>query len=221
MIQCTTMKKEIDLFIFDLDGTLLDSKDGIVDAVLKTAEDFGCPLQSREAIVSYIGTGIEDLMHLSTGITDPARLEQSIIHLKKVYNKIGDRRASLYPKVLDVLDFFRDKKMVILTNRQYDIAKCSVDFFNIGAYFLEIVGGDDLSCKKPSGCPIVKLLERHAVRKDRALMVGDMVIDVEAGKDAGVHTCAITWGLGNHADIHAAEPDFIIDDIEELKEIVV
>lgn len=84
----------------------------------------------------------------------------------------------------------------------------------------DLVGGDDTGCLKPMACPLDKGLDRlHDGARD-ALMVGDMMVDVEAGRTAGVHTCAVAYGIGILEDLKAVGPDFIIGDIREFKDII-
>ena len=88
-------------------------------------------------------------------------------------------------------------------------------------YFEDIIGGDDAGCMKPSACPLDRVIRGFDIRdKEKVMMVGDMDIDVLAGKNAGVKTCAVTYGIGKREDIVKAAPDYIIDDFIELKRII-
>ena len=93
---------------------------------------------------------------------------------------------------------------------------------NLGIYdyFEEILGGDDTGCIKPSPCPMDKIIDKFNIDKSKAIVVGDMAIDILAGKNTGVMTCAVTYGIGKKEDILKARPDYIIDDIRKLKGII-
>ncbi|MCD5383486.1 HAD-IA family hydrolase [candidate division WOR-3 bacterium] len=87
-------------------------------------------------------------------------------------------------------------------------------------YFEDIVGGDDIGCAKPSPCPLDKIIHSLNINKGEAIIVGDMDIDILAGRKADIITCAVTYGIGKKEDIIKANPDFIIDDIMKLKDIM-
>jgi len=91
----------------------------------------------------------------------------------------------------------------------------------IAAYFKNVIGDDNTSCLKPSRCQFDRLFEKTTVKdKGKVLMVGDMDIDVLAGRASGIVTCAVTYGIGKRQDIERAMPDYIIDDISQLKKII-
>ena len=126
----------------------------------------------------------------------------------------------LYPYVQKVLEHFKDKKKIIITNRNYEFAVLALKATNISDYFDDIIGGDDIGCVKPSACPLDRAMHRLDINKEKTIIVGDMDIDILTGKSAGITTCAVTYGIGRKEDILKAKPDFIIDDIAKLREIV-
>ena len=87
-------------------------------------------------------------------------------------------------------------------------------------YFEDILGADDVECMKPSACPLDITVKRFNISKERTMIVGDMDIDILAGKKAGIWTCAVTYGIGEKAKIIKAKPDYIIDSLLKLKEII-
>ena len=126
----------------------------------------------------------------------------------------------LYPGVLETLEYFKNKRKIIITNRNYDFAIITLKALGISEYFEEIIGGDDIGCMKPASCPIDKSMHKLAIDKERAIMIGDMDIDVLAGRGSGMATCAVTYGIGKKEDILEANPDYIIDNILQLKGII-
>jgi phosphoglycolate phosphatase-like HAD superfamily hydrolase len=83
--------------------------------------------------------------------------------------------------------------------------------------FKEIIGGDKSTSLKPDPAQVLELLHKYQVNKNRALFVGDMVIDVETGKNAGIHTCAVTYGFESVAKLKASLPEILVNNITELK----
>ena len=212
--------KYIDLIIFDLDGTLVDSRDDIANAVNFTLKKIGLKEKSISEISSYIGTGIEDLIGKSLGNKQEVLLTRALSVFEKYYRKHSTDNSVLYPNVKEILEYFKNKRKVIVTNRNYGFALIALNKLGIYDYFENVVGGDDIGCMKPSSCPLDRSMNRLNTNKEEAIIVGDMDIDIVAGKKAGIITCGVTYGIGKKEDIIKAKPDFIIDDIIDLKDII-
>lgn len=212
--------KYIDLIIFDLDGTLVDSRDDIANAVNFTLKKIGLKEKSISEISSYIGTGIEDLIGKSLGNKQEVLLTRALSVFEKYYRKHSIDNSVLYPNVKEILEYFKNKRKVIVTNRNYEFALIALNKLGIYDYFEHVVGGDDIGCMKPSSCPLDRSMNRLNTNKEEAIIVGDMDIDIVAGKKAGIITCGVTYGIGKKEDIIKAKPDFIIDDIIDLKNII-
>ena len=100
------------------------------------------------------------------------------------------------------------------------LADITLKGLGIRDYFENIFGGDDENCLKPSACVLEPIFSELHIDISNTLMVGDMAIDVETGKNAGAKTCWVTYGLGKAEDMKDLKPDYVIDDIMELKDIV-
>jgi phosphoglycolate phosphatase len=100
------------------------------------------------------------------------------------------------------------------------MAEITLKEFDILKYFKDVIGGDSDDCLKPSPCPLNKALEYFKEKRDKSLIVGDMPVDIKTGKNAGIITCAVTYGVGEKEDIIKSKPDYIINDLIELKEII-
>lgn len=212
--------KPIELIIFDLDGTLVDSRKDIANAVNYTLRKLNRKEKSLAEITSYIGTGLEDLIRKSVGQARNSFFTKALYIFQEYYRQHSTDNSSLYPGVIEILEYFKNKRKVIITNRKYEFAVLTLRVLEINGYFEDILGGDDLGCVKPSSCPLDKTLNRWKMNKEKTIMVGDMDIDILAGKRSGMSTCAVTYGIGKKDDILKAKPDYIIDSILELKEII-
>lgn len=210
----------IDLIIFDLDGTLVDSKDDIVNAVNYTLRRHGLKEKKPAEIVSYIGTGSRELLRKSMDNAVGASLDDVLSTFTGYSIKHCADRSVLYPHVKETLEYFCDKKKTVVTNRIRDSAERLLGALGVRGYFDLIAGGDNINCLKPSPCPLDLMINKLDADKRRVIIVGDMEIDISAGRNADILTCAVTYGLGNKEDILKARPDFVIDDMIELKEII-
>jgi len=212
--------KYIDLIIFDLDGTLVDSREDMANAVNFTLKQIGLREKNISEISSYIGKGIEDLIRGSLGNKQEALLKRALSIFVEYYRKHSTDTTVLYPNVKEILEYFKNKRKTIVTNRNYEFALTTLNKLGIRDYFEDIVGGDDIGCMKPSSCPLDRSMGRLNADKEKAIIVGDMDIDIVAGKKAGIITCGVTYGMGKKEDIIKAKPDFIIDDIIDLNKII-
>ncbi|MBI4974359.1 MAG: HAD-IA family hydrolase, partial [Candidatus Omnitrophica bacterium] len=173
-----------------------------------------------DRIVSYIGTGVRDLMRKSLGSSNSAISDEAVEIFSRYYVKHSADRSKLYPHVKEVLNYFKDKRKFVVTNRFRKFADMTLKELGIRRYFEDIVGGDDESCMKPSRCVLDRMFSRLGIDRKRAMIVGDMVIDIKTGKNSGMATSWVTYGLGKRKDLRNLKPDYIIDDIMELKEII-
>ncbi|MBD3296029.1 MAG: HAD hydrolase-like protein [Candidatus Omnitrophica bacterium] len=166
-----------------------------------------------------MGTGVRDLIRKSLGDpVDMRLLERGIEIYSRRFSEHFADNTTIYPNVKKVLDHFRDKTMVVTTNRRTVLTEGTLDKFGISGYFDRVIGGDDDDCLKPSACPLKKALGEHDPA--RAILVGDMDLDIRSGKEAGMITCAVTYGIGSREDLERARPRHFIDDIIQLIDII-
>ncbi len=206
----------VDLLMFDLDGTLVDSREAIVDAVNYTLKELGRPERPGAEIVSFIGTGTSELLKkagLKGAIEDGVRIFTGYFRLN------SNRKSRLYPEVKETLNYFKKKRLMIITNRIESIAETTLVEMGIHDFFESIIGGDNELCLKPSPCQIERGIKKSPA--GRSLFVGDMDLDVRAGKAAGVMTCGVSYGIGKLSDIEAAGPDLLIDRLGQLRELII
>lgn len=213
-------KQYIDLIIFDLDGTLVDSRKYIANAVNFTLNHVGLKEKSRSEITFYIGQGVEDLIRKSLGNKQDALLKRALSVFEEYYRKDATGNSILYPGVQEILEYFKKKRKVMVTNRNYEFDALTLKALGIHDYFTDIIGGDNIGCMKPSSCPLDIALCRLDINEEKSIIVGDMDIDILADKKGGIVTCAVTYGIGKKEDILRAKPDFIIGNIAELKNII-
>lgn len=210
----------IDAIFFDVDGTLVDARIDIVKAINYTLRKLRLAELPFGSIVSYIGTGVKDLIKKSLGAKNSIYIDSAVKIFSEYYVKHSADQSKLYPHVKETLEYFRDKRKFILTNRFREFAAITLGELGIKDYFEDIVGGDDENCMKPSACILDKVFSGSGIERPKAMIVGDMAIDIETGRNSGIKTCWVTYGLGVKEDLKNLKPDYIIDDIIELKDII-
>ncbi|MGM0568754.1 MAG: HAD family hydrolase [Elusimicrobiota bacterium] len=206
--------KQIDAIIFDLDGTLADSKDNIVDSVNQTLKEMALPEKPHDEIASCIGSGVRELIAGALGKENRHLLDTAL----NIYSQKFSGKNKLYPHAGEILKHFQKKLIFLLTNREKEKALITLKEHGIENYFKEVMGGDNERCLKPAGCALDGVF-KWTNKRERIVIVGDMDLDIKTGKKAGIITCAVTHGIGKEEDIRNSNPDYIISDLIELKKI--
>jgi phosphoglycolate phosphatase len=210
------MKKEIELIMFDLDGTLANTGRDLANAVnyVRCHLDLA-PLDDR-LVFSHVGRGVEHLLRSSL----PERLGNQFkeimdLFLERYETHLLDATV-LYPYVTETLDYFTDKRKAVVSNKLRYLTVSILKGLGIESRFDAILGGDSVSQKKPNPEPLRQMLSSFGIQPAKAVMVGDGEADIEAGKRAGVCTCGVTYGLGSKEELIDAKPDLLLDDLHQL-----
>lgn len=212
--------KKIRLFVYDFDGTLVDSKLDIADSVNCALRDLGVRELPRETIFGYIGNGVESLLtHSLAGASASAGIQEAVEAFKKHYDRRLLDQTNFYPNCRETLDFFSHKTHAIFSNKPLRFIKRILEGLNFLHPFASIVGGDSLKSRKPDPQGLLHILETLRISPGETLMVGDSATDVETGRRAKVFTCAVTYGLGDRKSLDRARPDWIIDNFAQLREL--
>ncbi len=209
-----------DILIMDLDGTLVDSQLDIAQAVNETLDHFGQPPLELVAIKPYVGTGVRPLLELEIVQKMGRPLDELVRVFMERYraNLLG--HTYLYEGVKEALEHFRGKKKVVLTNKETTFVPPIIEGLGIHKHFLGLYGRSSFKTHKPSPEPILEICRIHGSSPERALMIGDTIVDVGAGRAAGAQTCAFLFGYGKRDDLERAQPDLILGSWSELKDHV-
>ena len=204
--------------MFDLDGTLADTGRDLADAVNYTRGRFSLGPLAEQLVYAHVGRGVEHLLKYSLVEEYPDHFHEVMrIFLARYETHLLDTTV-LYPGVQIVLDHFRGKRRVLVSNKMHRLTVAVARGLGVENQFDAILGGDSAAEKKPDPALLNLVLERFKVPAVSALIVGDGDTDIEAGKRAGVITCGVTYGLGRKDDLIAAKPDVMIDSISELRD---
>lgn len=214
-------KPYINVLIFDFDGVIIDSRDDIAGAVEYSLKHFGRPPLSRDEIISYIGWGADNLIRSCFKGCDDEVIREAISFYKKYYLDNSVKETKLYKNVEETLDFFKGKKIALVTNKPEDISLSILDKLGVADRFNIVIGPESLKKLKPDPEGILKVLDAFGEDPKKTIMIGDTYTDVEAGKAAGTYTCGVTYGIGSTEDLLKASPDYIVDDIIKLTDIII
>lgn len=212
------MKREIDLLMFDLDGTLANTGRDLANSVnyVRSRLDLE-PLEDR-LIYDHVGHGVEHLIRSSL----PEKSEDGFRAVMEMFLEHYESHlldtTVLYPCVRETLDYFKEKRRVVVSNKLHCFTVSILRGLGVEACFDAILGGDSAAQKKPDPGPLNRVLTMFGMDPARALMVGDAATDIEAGKRAGVYTCGVTYGLCKGEELVAVKPDLLIHDLYQLTE---
>lgn len=214
------IRRPISTVIFDLDGTLVDSLPDISGSVNFALEKTGMPKKSLMEVRSFIGDGVVALFQKMTGKTDENAIRSTVDIFESHYLEHCADQTILYPGAREILRDLKDRKLALISNKPYEMVIKILKTLSIFYYFRIILGGESTKERKPHPEPVLKTLETLQSSPQEALIVGDGTTDIEAGKSAGVLTCAATYGYRDRAELEKLEPDYIIDRLSDLKDIV-
>jgi phosphoglycolate phosphatase len=204
-----------DAYLFDLDGTLLNSAldiCGAVQQVLSATDER--PTLSHEFLQGYIGRHLIDLFgdifpHYST-----EQIDLMIQDYRTIYLARGHTQTAMYPGVMEALAALPGRKATA-TTKGTPTTRAVLQQFGLIQYFDHVQGTDGIPCK-PAPDVLLAALNGLAAQPADCLMVGDSAADMEAGRRAGVKICAVRYGYGKPEDLAKWTPDYWISDLREL-----
>lgn len=208
----------MNLVIFDLDGTLVDSKQDLCNSVNATRAYLGMEALPDDVVASYVGNGAPVLIKraMGEGATE-AQLEEALSYFLGYYREHMLDYTREYPGVRECLYALngRGVKMAVLTNKPVRFSKEILAGLKMDNYFFQVYGGNSFTEKKPHPMGIDTLIEEAGTVRGRTWMVGDSSVDVLTARNAGVRAVGVTYGL-KPATLHEAPPDVLLDTLADL-----
>jgi len=221
----------IRLLVFDLDGTLIDSRLDLIHSVNAMLRHIGRPELDGDVIASYVGDGAPALVRRALGDTDDeAALREALEYFLGYYRLHKLDHTTVYegiPEVLAGLAEVSDpvatngvqRQMAVLSNKPVNPSRQIVEALGLGDFFVRIYGGNSFTTKKPDPLGVRTILEETGVAAEEALIIGDSSVDVLTGRNAGLWTCGVTYGFAPHT-LEETPPDVLIENPRELGELL-
>lgn len=208
--------EDVRALIFDLDGTLIDSKLDLALAVNAAREHMGMEPLVHEQIFGYVGHGAPTLIRRSLGgqATD-AMVERALGYFLEYYGGHMLDNTVTYPGVREGLEMLMGRPMAVLTNKPVRFSEKILDGLGITRYFQYVYGGNSFERKKPDPMGVQVLLRDFQVAPRQAMIVGDSEIDVQTARNAGTWAVGVTYGLGS-AQLANCPPDLLVNSLVEL-----
>lgn len=211
------MKQKV--ILFDLDGTLTDSGEGIINCVVFALEHYGLPVPSKAELRSVVGPPLHDT--LARYGVPKEKLDEAVTVFRSRYNPIGIYENVPYPGIREALEELKGEgyKLCVATSKPEEMANRVLRHFNLAGYFDTVCGGT-LDESRSSKSEVIAYLLAQNGRADNMLMVGDTKFDVIGAAAHGIPTIGVAWGYGETADMEAAGAKAIAQTPEHLVELL-
>src|SRR6202158_5262437 len=226
----------IRLLVFDLDGTLIDSRLDLIHSVNAMLQHLGRPALDGDVIASYVGDGAPALVRRAVGDTnDEALLLRALEYFLGYYRLHKLDHTTVYAGMAETLANLATpslanpslanpsngarRQMAVLSNKPVNPSRDIVQALGLGDFFVRIYGGNSFTTKKPDPLGVRTILQETGVAADETLMIGDSSTDVLTGRHAGLWTCGVTYGFAPHS-LEEVPPDVLIESPRELGELL-
>jgi phosphoglycolate phosphatase len=214
------------LFIFDLDGTLVDSRQDLANSINAMLAHYGKPTLPCDVIATYIGDGAPMLVRRSLGDPeDDHFVHEALDFFLSYYREHKLDTTYVYDGVMPSLEAIRaaangtgKRIMSVLSNKPVNPSKAIVEALGMGNFFRQIYGGNSFHTKKPDPLGVHTLLKENGCKPEEAVIIGDSDIDILTARNAGIYSCGVLYGLAPHT-LEAAPPDVLIDHPAELAKV--
>jgi phosphoglycolate phosphatase len=204
------------VLIFDLDGTLIDSKLDLALSINAMLEHMGRRPLPHETVYGYVGNGAPVLVRraLGEGVSDN-EADAGLAYFLSYYRTHMLDNTVPYPGVREGLALLEKHPMAVLTNKPVNFSRAILDGLDFSRYFRYVYGGNSFEKKKPDPMGVKTLLRDLKAAPQEAMIVGDSEVDIKTARNAGTWACGVSYGLGADG-LRAHPPDLMLDSLVEL-----
>src|SRR5262245_49072790 len=204
--------------IFDLDGTLVDSYEAILQSLNFTLESLGFPQVNLETVKKRVGRGLDNLIWESVG---QDYLQKGIDLFRQSYNETHLTGTHLLPGVQETLSNLnrRHVRMGVASNKPSDYSKNILRHLRVERYFIDCYGPDIVGAPKPDPSMLFALMKEMQSEPEETLYVGDMILDVESSRNARLRVALVPTGSSTLEELEKGNPDYLLKSFSELLSI--
>lgn len=209
----------IKLIIFDLDGTIIDSLDDLTDATNHMLSEMHKGMLSRSDVRKLVGQGARRLVERALPGISLCDIERALGYFLSFNDDHIVDKTRPYPDVPETLTSLKVAgcRLAVISNKNASLCRKVIDTLGLKEFFETVIGADTMPFRKPSPEPILKLLRDFGVNPGEAVIIGDSINDVAAGKAAGVMTVGCTYGYGEKSEVEDA--DYLVGAFAEILDL--
>ena len=196
-----------DALVFDLDGTLIDSRRDITTAINRMRAELGLPPLALEQVVTMVGEGARTLVERALP-ERPDQVDHAFARYLGHYEQVCLETTRPYPGIPEMLSSLSARyPLALLSNKGEALSRKILDGLDLARFFREVLGGDSLATRKPDPGGLRLLAERLKVSVERLLLIGDTWIDAETARNAGCAFALVEWGFPKPSNLDAVKAD--------------
>ncbi len=218
-----TFMSQFSHIIFDLDGTLTDNTQGIGNSVKYALKQMHIDNFTDEMLLQFVGPPLQWGFKNLFGMNE-RNVKLAVEYFREYYGENGWHENEPYPGITELLEelHFTGKQMFIATSKLEKYAMKIMHHFEFDKYINQLVGADYSGLKATKSIIIQSLMEMQQIEpSDKIVMIGDTVFDIEGGKENGLSTVAVGYGFGEKAELQSSNPDYYVETVDDLYEILV
>ncbi|MBO9130778.1 HAD family hydrolase [Bacillus sp. 165] len=204
--------------LFDLDGTLTDPKDGIINSVQYALAKMGIKEQDSNVLLEFIGPPIQDSFAQLYGFNQE-QISTAVAYYREYFKVTGMFQNEVYPGILELLQSLRreGKTLIVATSKPTVFAERILEHFALDKYFSKIIGSN-LDGTRTAKTDIINhiLLQYPNSETTEFIMIGDRKHDIIGAKNMLVHSVGVTWGYGSITELESIKPTHIVKSVSEL-----
>jgi len=215
--------RSIRLVIFDLDGTLIDSRLDLINSVNAMLRHVKHPELPGEVVASYVGDGAPMLVRRALGDPEDENfLRNALDYFLSYYREHKLDHTVVYEGIPEALKRIQAngaaRKLAVLSNKPVNPSRAIVEALGLAPFFVRVYGGNSFETKKPDPLGVRTLLQETGTSPENAMIVGDSSVDVLTGRNAGIATCGVTYGFAPHT-LCEVKPDVTVESPKRLGEL--
>ncbi len=204
--------------LFDLDGTLTDSADGITRSIEGAIESLGQSSPPREELVQFIGTPLRDIFVLLLDTSDPIKIDAAIDAYRERFETVGFSENRVYDGISDLLVELQERgyALFVATAKGQRDANRVIDHFGLNAHFAQVFGVETDVERRDKSALVARILADQDIHPSTAAMIGDRSTDMNAARQTRIRAIGAGWGYGSNAELREAGADSIVANPSEV-----
>lgn len=216
------MTDKIENILFDLDGTLTDPKEGIVNSILYALDKMGIHENSPHELDSFIGPPLLESFQMRYDL-DTEKADEIVIAYREYFSTKGLFENILYDGIAEVLESLHTQKykLFVATSKPTVYSEQILEHFDLKKYFTEIIGSNVDNTRTDKTEIIAHVISTHGLQANKSIMIGDTKFDMIGAKNNSLKTVGVTYGYGSQEDLKYHNPDYIVNTCAEIRSIFV